>query len=199
MRQLRYLAGKGAWGAAVAIALVALAIADRAGLFGRPRTPDRAKYAGKSFRVVKVVDGDTLDVDCPDGDYDSTRIRLLGVDTPETVKPDTPVQHYGPEATRYVRAAAMGKSVSLTLPPQRMRDVHGRLLAYVILPDGRNLNLDLVATGHGYADPRFSHPMMRDFKRAQGEARKAERGLWAEVKEQDLPRYYRGKIKLPGR
>jgi len=117
----------------------------------------------------------------------------------ETVKPDSPVEYFGPEATAFVRRSVGGKTVSLQLDPMRTRDKYGRLLAYVILPDGRNLNLDIVATGHGYADPRFDNPLKRDVARAQREARKAVRGLWAEVKASDLPRYYRGKIKLPDR
>ncbi len=80
-RQIRYLAGKGAVGLLVIGLLVALAVGDRLGVFGRADEPDWTKYHEKTFRVVKVVDGDTLDVDCSDGDRDSTRIRLWGVDT----------------------------------------------------------------------------------------------------------------------
>ena len=198
-RQIRYLAGKGVIGLLVIGLLVALAVVDRMGVFGRADEPDWVKYHEKTFRVVKVVDGDTLDVDIPDGDHDSTRIRLWGVDTPETVKPDTPVQHYGPEATRFVRRAADCGSVTLRLNETRTRGKFGRLLAYVILPDGRNLNRELIATGHGYADPRFEHPLKREFKLAQNSARDARRGLWAKVTEKDLPPYLRGRIKLPDR
>ena len=65
------------------------------------------------------------------------------------------------------------------------------------LPDGTDLSRAIIATGHGYADPRFDHPRRREFKSAQREARTARRGLWREATDADLPYYYRGKLKLP--
>lgn len=200
-RRLRYLARRAGLGAGIVLIVAALILADRLGVFGWARRDDWETYHDKQFKVVRVVDGDTLDVDLPDrlGGYRTTRVRLWGVDTPETVKPDTPVEHYGPEATRFVRAAVLGKTVTLKLERARIRDGYERLLAYVIGPDGKNLNERIVATGHGYADPRFRHRLGRQFKRAQAEAMKAGRGLWKLVTDADLPYYYRGKLKLPGR
>ena len=198
-REIRYLAGKGAIGLVVVGALVLLAVVDRLGVFGRRDEPDQAKYHEKSFRVVRVVDGDTLDVGCPDGDRKSTRIRLWGVDTPETVKPDTPVEHFGPEATAFVKQVAGKANVKLHLGPTRTRDKYGRLLAYLELGDGRDLNREIIATGHGYADPRFPHPRKDDYRHTQDVARRAGLGLWAEVRDDQLPSYYRGKLRLTGR
>lgn len=195
-RRWRYFARRAAAAAGIVAALTLAVLADRAGLFGRADLPDEQKFHHKQFKVVKVIDGDTLDVDCPDRPYPHTRIRLLGVDTPETVMPDTPVQHYGPEAARYLRAAALGQTVTLQLDPLRTRDRHHRLLAYVILPDGANVNLDLVATGFGYADPRFRHPLRRQFDLAQTQARKLYKGLWRDLTAAQLPHYYQGKLKL---
>ncbi len=196
-RRLRYLTRRAGAAAVIAAVVALLVVADRAGMFGRREVPDERKYHGRSFRVVRVIDGDTLDVDCADGRHATTRIRLLGVDTPETVKPDTPVEHYGPEATRFVREAAMGKTVTLRLDRLRVRDRYRRLLAYAILPDGENLNLRIVATGHGYADPRFRHPLQGDFRRAQRQAMKEGEGLWRDATDADLPFYYKGRLKLP--
>jgi len=196
-RRARYLGRRAAWAAAIAAMAALLALADRAGLFGRRKTPDWPKYHARQFKVVRVVDGDTLDVDCPDGRYGSTRVRLLGVDTPESVKPDTPVQHFSLEAAGYLREKALHKTVTLELDPLRTRDTYRRLLAYVIGPGGENLNESIVTTGHGYADPRFEHPLSGRFARAQKEAMKARRGLWETAAEVDLPGYYRGKLKLP--
>ena len=178
-------------------ALVLLAVVDRLGVFGRRDEPDQAKYHEKSFRVVRVVDGDTLDVGCPDGDRKSTRIRLWGVDTPETVKPDTPPQHFGPEATAFVKSLADGKTVRLELEPHDTRDKYGRVLAYVILPDGRMLNRVLVAEGYAYADPRYEHRCRRAFRQLQDRARRRRAGLWREVRRDDLPYYYRDHLNLP--
>jgi len=207
-RRLRYLARRTLLVAAVAVLAALLAVADRAGLFGRAVEADYARYHGKTFTVTRVVDGDTLDVACPDHGRDSTRIRLLGVDTPETVKPDTPVQHYGREASRLL-GNLRGRQVRLELDERRTRDGFRppRLLAYVVLaegqqfetadgeavdlPAGANVCEAIVATGHGYADPRYANPLQRQMERAQRAAMKARRGLWKDVTVADLPHYFR--------
>ncbi len=179
--------------------LAALVAADRWGLFGRAPRPDMETYHLQSFTVVGVSDGDTLDVDCPDGRYAHTRVRLWGVDTPETVKPDTPVQHFGPQATQFTRDATLGQVVSLELDSRQTRDKYDRLLAYVFLPDGRMLNRRLVEEGYGYADPRFEHRAKDEFARLQRQAMRQRRGLWKSVRNEDLPYYYRDTLKLPAR
>ena len=176
-----------------------LVLADRAGLFGRAPAGDLGTYHGQTFRVTRVVDGDTLDVDCPDATArrKTTRIRLWGVDTPETVKPHTPPQPFGPEASACTKDLCDGRRVRLELDPDSTRGRYGRLLAYVFLPDGRMLNRVLIRDGYGYADPRFRHAYRAKFHRLQDQARRAGRGLWAVVREADLPHYWRGRVKLP--
>ena len=183
---------------AVAAAVVAaLVVADRSGIFGRAPKGDFAAYDGGTFRVVRVVDGDTLDVDAPDRDKPATRIRLWGVNTPE-VYPK--VEHFGPEASDFAKGLANGRLVKLELEAGRnTRGLHGRLLAFVHLDDGRVLNRLLIEEGYGYADPRFDHSRKAEYARVQREAMKARRGLWKEVKESDLPDYYQGKLTLPKR
>lgn len=179
-------------------AVAALVLADRYGVFGRQPTADRADYDGLTVTCVKVVDGDTLDVDIPDGRHATTRIRLWGVDTPETVKDNTPVQHFGPEATALTKRLALDKPVTLRLEPNATpRDKHGRLLAYVMLPDGRMLNRVLLETGHAYADPRYDHHLRDEFLDLQARALKQRQGLWKEAHSSDLPYYWQGKVKLP--
>ena len=182
LRRVRYLL----LGAAV---LAGLAIADRQGLFGRAPAADYAKYHNRPAAVVHVVDGDTLDLDVPDDPHPATRIRLWGVDTPETVKPNTPVQHFGREASDRTKELAMGQTVRLELVPRDTRDKYHRLLAYVFLPDGRLLNAVLIEEGCGYADPRFDHPRKREFARLQQQARRGGRGLWKDLTDADLPYY----------
>ncbi len=80
-------------------------------------------------RVVRVVDGDTIEVRLDGRDED---VRLIGVDTPETVKPDTPVQCFGERASHFTKRRLTGKRVRLVFGVER-RDVYGRLLAYVYL------------------------------------------------------------------
>jgi micrococcal nuclease len=78
-------------------------------------------------RVVRAVDGDTLEVALDDGPTET--VRLIGVDTPETVKPDTPVQCFGPRASAFEHRAVEGRRVRL-LTGVEPRDFYGRLLAY---------------------------------------------------------------------
>jgi micrococcal nuclease len=195
-RRLRALGRRAAWTLLGALLVSGLVVADRAGLFGKAPPADLAKYHLQAFRVVRVIDGDTLDVDCPDGVSPHTRVRLWGVDTPETVKPESPVEHFGPQASDFTRAAA-GKQVTLELERRQTRDKYGRLLAYVFLEDGRMLNRLLVAEGYGYADPRYPHCCLDEFARLQRHAMRQGLGLWADVRNEDLPYYYRDTLKLP--
>lgn len=198
-RRLRTLGRRAAWTLLGALLVSVLVVADRTGLFGKAPPADLAKYHLKGFRVVRVIDGDTLDIDCPDGISPRTRVRLWGVDTPETVKPESPVEHFGPEAGEFTRQAADSKTVTLELERRQTRDKHGRVLAYVFLQDGRMLNRQLVGEGYGYADPRYPHRHSDEFARLQRRAMRQRLGLWANVRNEDLPYYYRDKLKLPER
>jgi micrococcal nuclease len=80
--------------------------------------------------VTRVVDGDTVEARI-DGDIED--VRLIGVDTPETVKPGAPVECFGPQASRFTHGALEGQRVRLVFGAER-RDVYDRLLAYVYLP-----------------------------------------------------------------
>ena len=197
-RRLRYVRRRAVWTGGLAIVVASLILADRMGLFGTRPASDVEKFHNSTTRVVRVIDGDTVDMDVPDGRYPHTRIRLLGVDTPETLERDTPPQHFGKEATEFTRIACLGKEVRLELEPHRTRDEYGRVLGYVYLPDGGMLNRVLLTEGYAYADPRFDHPLKREFRSLQREARKRRSGLWKAVRRSDLPYYYRD-LKLPPR
>ena len=197
-RKMRYAARRLVKLAVVAAVLAALVLADRAGIFGRAPKGDFAVYDGATFLVVRVVDGDTLDVDTPDRHKPSTRIRLWGVDTPEIHSQDRPVDHFGPEASDFAKGLVKARLVRLELEAGRdTRDRYGRLLAFVRLGDGRVLNRLLIEEGYGYADPRFDHSRKAEYARVQRGAMKDLRGLWKQLKESDLPGYYQGKLKLP--
>lgn len=211
-RRFRYGSRKAILGAIVLLFAGGLMTADRMGFFGggrpfrggRPHRgavdDDRATFDGRSFVVTRVSDGDTLDVHVPgDHPYDQ-RVRLLGVDTPETVKPNTPVQYFGREASAFTKRTVLGQTVTLELDLSRQtRDKYDRVLAYVVLPDGRNFCRVLIEEGYGYADPRFVHPLQAEFAKAQKQARKDGRGLWKNVKQDDLPFYFRETLRLPKR
>ncbi|HDY65881.1 MAG TPA: hypothetical protein ENH84_06585 [Phycisphaerae bacterium] len=188
-RRIRRLGRKLLLWTAVVTAVLALIAADQGGLFGQRQGPDMPRYHGKTFRVTRVMDGDTFDVEIPDGRWGCTRIRLWGVDTPETVKPDWPVEHFGPEASQFTRRAIHRGDVRLELLPHRTRDKYGRLLGYAYLPDGRMLNRVLIENGLGFADPRFNHPYKTEFARLQAAARRNKRGLWENPNPDHIPYY----------
>jgi micrococcal nuclease len=127
-------------------------------------------------KVERVVDGDTF-VAAVRGRRE--RIRLIGVDTPETVDPDRPVQRYGKEASNFAKHVLNGLTVRLAGDVQP-RDRYGRLLAYVWLPDGTFWNALLAAEGYAQLitiPPDVTYAGL--FRRLVEEARSANRGLWA--------------------
>jgi len=143
------------------------------------KSSDFEKYHAKTFAVVKVVDGDTLDIDIPDGKYDHTRIRLLGIDTPETKNPHTGVMYFGPEAFEFAGKMALGKPVGVyldTISPTR--DKYSRLLAYIKLPGDTILNETLLTEGFAYADLQFRHSFYNRYRQLESIARSSKKGLW---------------------
>lgn len=153
---------------------------------------DYKRYHQQTFTVTEVIDGDTLDIEAPDNEKPTTRIRLIGVDTPETKHPTTGVMYYGPEASAYAQQLAQGQRVTVLLDTvSEERDRYGRLLAYVALPDGRGLNEELIRTGCGYADLRFSHSRFDNFVTLMDTAMAQKAGLWGHVTREKLPAWLR--------
>ena len=125
-------------------------------------------------RVTRVVDGDTVEARI---DGRSEDVRYVGVDTPESVKPDTPVECYAIAASHFNADLVEGETVRLDFDAER-RDVYGRLLAYVHLGD-EFVNAELVR--RGYATTLTIAPNTRYanlFDRLEREASAAGRGLW---------------------
>ncbi len=142
-------------------------------------------------RVLRAVDGDTLEVALDGGDVET--VRLIGVDTPETVKPDTPVQCFGPKASAFEHREVEGRRVRLLLGVER-RDIYGRLLAYVwvrLATDSRPSHpksaarprfLETVLLRRGLARTLPFPPNTRfaeRFAALQAAAARSGRGLWS--------------------
>lgn len=128
-------------------------------------------------QVLSIADGDTIIVDMFG---ESETIRLIGVDTPETHHPNKPVQCYGPEASDYTTNLLAGEFVQLLADPlSGNRDRYDRLLRYVIISDGSNINLSLVEQGYGFAVEAFDHSRINEFTTAQKIAETEGRGLWS--------------------
>jgi micrococcal nuclease len=134
-------------------------------------------------RVVRVVDGDTIVASVEGEDQ---YVRYIGIDTPETVKPGTPVQCYGPQASEENHRLVDGRTVQLVFDRER-RDDYGRLLAYVYTDAGhgqtspRFVNATLVRDGYARTltiAPNTAHAPL--LGRLAARAGKAGRGLWGE-------------------
>lgn len=124
-------------------------------------------------RIKRVVDGDTLLLE------GGERVRLLGVDTPETVKPDTPVQFLGPEASAFTKQMVEGRQVTLVFDKERYDRYH-RILAFVYVSE-TCLNEELIRNGLSFAQLQYPYrsDMKRRFKQAEAEAQAQKRGLWS--------------------
>jgi micrococcal nuclease len=134
--------------------------------------------AENTYSVVKVVDGDTLDVSI-DGKVE--RLRLIGIDTPETVDPRKPVQCFGVEASNKAKSVLTGKKVSLEADnTQGERDKYDRLLRYVFLEDGTNFNQLMIEQGYAH-EYTYDVPYMyqQQFKLAQINAKLGAKGFWS--------------------
>ena len=100
------------------------------------------------FYISKVVDGDTIDISQGE---DVIRVRLIGINSPESVDPRRPVECYGKEASQRAKELLSGKSVTIELDPSQGKyDKYGRLLAYAYLPDGTSFNQEMINEGYAY-------------------------------------------------
>lgn len=141
------------------------------------------------FIVKRVVDGDTLVLRPANSDATEFKVRLIGIDTPESVDPRKSVECFGKEASAYTKSVAEGKSVKLEIDKsQGETDRYGRLLAYVFVQSedrgeeslSYSLNERLISDGyaHEYTYQK-TYKYQADFKLAQKDAEYAGRGLWA--------------------
>ncbi|OKA12746.1 nuclease [Rhodococcus erythropolis] len=134
---------------------------------------------GPLERVVHVVDGDTADVQLVDGSQ--IRVRVLGIDTPETVKPDAPVQCWGPEASQWAHQILDGAQVRLAMDPAAGDvDKFGRSLRYITLADGTDYSVLAASEGMAREYPSYIKPLSKsaDIVAAQTNAQSRQIGLW---------------------
>jgi micrococcal nuclease len=145
--------------------------------------------AGDYATVIRVVDGDTFELDTKE------RVRLLGIDTPEkyeSKKLDRDVETSGMDkntikklgqlASDYVKGFVEGKRVRLERDPTNDdKDRYGRLLRYVYLEDGTCVNAKIVEDGYAQVYEQFPVTKMDEFRKLQRDARENNRGLWGPV------------------
>ncbi len=159
------------------LAVAFVAFGQQQGWFGSAAKGVMTNQPGL-YSIAHYVDGDTIVVDM---NGTPEPIRFIGMDTPETHKPHTPVQCYGPAAAAYTQnriKAAGGKVRLVSDSLGTNRDRYNRLLRYVYLPDGTNLNQELVAKGYAFYYPYFPFTKKAQFAADQQAAMAAKKGLW---------------------
>ena len=147
---------------------------------------------GKWVLVTEVIDGDTVHVG---RGWRNTTVQILGVDTPEAVHPDKPVEFFGPEASEFTKKTLKVKKVRLEFEPLNRADNYGHLLAYVYLSDGTLFNAELIKRGYARVIAPFHFRYYDEFRNYEREAVAAGKGIWTtKVKNIQFPPEKGGKI-----
>jgi len=138
------------------------------------------------YTCTRVVDGDTIVV------KEIGKVRLIGVDTPETKHPKKPVEYFGKEASAFTKRMVEGKKVRLEYDWQR-KDKYNRVLAYIYvmtndvkdMPEFKDrasmelmVNAELIKQGYGHAYTRYPFKYLEQFRKYEKEARENKKGLW---------------------
>jgi len=148
---------------------------QQAGWFKQP-TRILGEHDPGLYTVARFVDGDTIVVDMNGKDE---TVRMIGMDTPETHRPNTPVQCYGPAAAAYTKNLIGSQKVRLEADPTNQnRDRYGRLLRYVYIPDGRMVEEELIKNGYAFAYTSFPSTHNDEFAALASQAKDNAKGLW---------------------
>lgn len=143
--------------------------------------PDNSDISKCNFqKVSRVIDGDTFELS------DGTRVRLIGVDTPEMLDPKKDVQWFAKEASKKLKEWIEGETVCLKQDRDKTQNVdkYERLLRYIWKKHPKEqtqnffVNAELIKQGYGFAYTRYPFQYMEDFRRYEREARENNRGLW---------------------
>jgi micrococcal nuclease len=134
---------------------------------------------GSYYKVERVTDGDTFRINM---DGTDETVRLIGINTPEIVDQDRPIQCFGKEASARLKAIVDGELVRLEYDDsQSLRDTYGRLLAYAYLEDGEMVNRKMIAEGYAYEYTYLTpYKYQKEFRQLQTLAKTTNRGLWSE-------------------
>lgn len=172
----RWSRSRGGWAFLILIVLLVLARVLRSGHQSTPVSSDSPPPAREGIVAVeRVVDGDTIRL------VGGETVRLIGVDAPESVKPLSPVEPYGPEASAFLETLIREHGYRVRLEfDTRLRDKYGRLLAYVWAGD-KLLNEEIIRAGLARAEMQYSYdPVMKErFRLAEAQAQLAGRGIWS--------------------
>lgn len=154
-------------------------INDFKSLIMQEETPEKRNSEDMEDVIVnRVIDGDTVEVKMPDGEKES--VRLLLIDTPESVHPNKPEQPYGEESSEYAeRRLTEGKKVTLEYDGSK-RDGYGRLLAYV-WSNKKNLNQEMLEQGFARYAYEYEPPYkyQDEFQEAENKAKEQKKRIWS--------------------
>lgn len=161
--------------------LIGLIAADQNGWLLVRRSDDLAAYHGLRAGVVRVIDGDTIEVDLPDALHErpATRIRLWGIDCPEPARGGQPAEPWAQQTADQVESLAGDQRIMLWLESHQTRDSFGAVLAHVELPDGRILNEAILEAGLARADDRWPHTRLVRYDQIEFTARRQRCGIWS--------------------
>lgn len=179
------------------LSLIVLVLLDRGGMLLAGRG-DMGRYDGRTFLVTRVIDGDTFDIAAPDlwlAERDGlavpppvTRVRLWGIDTPETAKdsdprfpdrPARPAEPFADDAAALTTQLLAGQTVTLLLERTRPRGTYGRLVAHAQLQGAGQLAERLLLAGLTRADDRWPHRYAERYALLEQQARRDLVGLWS--------------------
>ncbi len=163
------------------ISLVVTLILATAGYYANQHPEQAAQVAGTipagSYRVVDFSDGDTISVDM---NGKTERIRMIGVDTPETHDPRKAVECFGQAASEFTKNLIGTGTVRLEADSlSTNRDRYDRLLRYVYTSDNKLVEAEIIKEGYGFAYTSFPFSKLDEFRRYEKEAREQNKGLWS--------------------
>ena len=157
------------------LGVATFALAPKAVALPTLKKPDFSRQV--AFEVIRVIDGDTILVKTDTG---SSRVRLIGVDTPETFHPSKPIEYYGKEASLFLTNFLKGERVYLLYEGEKAStDKYNRVLSYIYrTPDGLFANAEIIRQGYGRAYTRFPFKYKAEFRQLEQFAKQAKKGLW---------------------
>lgn len=146
--------------------------------FSLPFSSSKKSVDRERVQLDRVIDGDTIAIKLANGE--KRTVRLLLIDTPESVKPGTPVQPFSKAASHYIRQQIEGKKLEIEYDRGERKDTYNRVLAY-LFADGKNVNEAMIQ--QGYARIAYINPpnttYLKDFQQAEAAAKKAKRNIWS--------------------
>lgn len=130
----------------------------------------------QNITVSRIIDGDTIEVVINDN---KESIRIIGIDTPETVHPSKPVECFGKEASAKMKELLAGGVINLVKNPAEERDKYDRLLRYVEI-DSEDIGAIMIRDGLAFSYKAYPHPRLDHYNELEREANEANRGLWGD-------------------